>query len=104
MSVHTMTEATEGLLPMQVWGMRGVYHNVRRILIDPSTVYEWNARGYLERIEFKLGSVVHVLTANGNDDGQRYPSIGSFLYLMFDDAARLIEIEKKIDANQGDAS
>lgn len=95
MGVRTMKEATAGLTPQEVWIRRGVYHHARRILIDPSTVYEWNPRGYLERVEFSLGGVRHVL----RPDVALSP-IGTMLYLMFDDAARLIEIEKKIDAEK----
>lgn len=97
MSVHTMKEATAGLTPQEVWARRGVYHQARRILIHPSTQYEWSPRGYLERIEFKLGGVIQVLRVN-QDNGP----IGDMFYLMFDEAARLIEIEKKLDAQKKD--
>ena len=95
MGAHTMREATAGRTPEEIRGMRSVYHNVRRILIDPSTTWEWNDRGYLERIEFVLAGTRYVMTANSQE--WPYPSVGAFFYLMFDEAARLIKMEERID-------
>jgi hypothetical protein len=95
MGVHTMKEATAGLTPQEVWVRRDVYRNIRRILIDPSTVWEWGRGGYLERIEFSLAGTRYVLTSNG-DNGE----IGDMLYLAFDSAARLIKMEEWHDEHK----
>lgn len=95
MGIHTMEEAVDGLTPQEVWARRAVYRNAKRILIDPTTSYEWNPRGYLERVAFKMGGYVQVLTADG-DNGE----IGNQFYLLFDETARLIEIEKRIDTQK----
>lgn len=97
MGIHTMKEAVEGLTPQEVWARRGVYHHTRCILLDASTEYTWNPRGYLDRVAFKLGGRVQVLAADDNNG-----PIGNMFYLMFNESARLIEIEKKIDAEKGD--
>lgn len=60
---------------------------VYRILNDPSTHYKMNAAGHLERMELRLGGVVHVLSPHLSPDGGMW----NMLYDLFDEAARQLK-------------
>lgn len=70
--------------------MKNLDQLVHRILAHPSTHYEMNAAGYLERMELKLGGVIHVLSPHRG----LHSEIGEMLYDLFNDAARQIEQHK----------
>lgn len=67
-----------------------IQEQARRILTHPSTRYEMNAAGYLERMELKLGGAIHILSPHVGLTSE----IGEMLYSFFNELARQIEAEK----------
>lgn len=86
-----LSSAVKGLTPQEMRSRRAIYNQARRILTHPSTRYEWNPGGYLERVEFRMGGSIQVIVANW-DNGP----LGDMFYVLFDEVARLMQLEKEI--------